>query len=153
MGGGFSQTERMNTQALELTELNSQILILKVVTAAAWADGSMDERERKLLVQMIERTRLSGPRKAALILGLETQPTPAETDAVLEELCQRAKSDEMKAAIFALVDKMIASDNKMDVKEVAFREKLEKTLVNKGQSFFSVLINYMSPDNWIGKKS
>lgn len=120
------------------------MLVLRVIMAAAWADGEMDARERALLESLISKSRLSQSRKAALTLDMEHAPASADVDAILNELCLRAKSDEFKQAIFALVDKMIGADSRMDVSEVDFREKLEKTLANKGTRFFSLIRERLS---------
>ncbi len=131
----------MKTSGLDLTELNTLILVLKVMTAAAWADGHMDARERKLLEQMIEKAHLSAARKASLIIAIEQPPSEAEINEILLELCQRAKIKEAKQAIIALTDKMIASDTKLEVSEIEFRERLENTLNNQGKNFFQALVS------------
>lgn len=130
----------MNSQTLDLTELNTLILVIKVLVAAAWADGEMDTRERKLLEQMISKARLSESRKASLMISIEHKPTAHEIDQTLLELCQRAKTEEMKQAIIALTDKMFASDSKLDASEIAFRERLEQTLLHQGKNFFQTII-------------
>lgn len=132
--------------AIELSELSTNILVLKVLIAAAWADGEMHESERKLLQQIIEKSRMSESRKATLTLDIERKPEVSDVDAILEELCIRSKTNEMKQAIFALTDKMLGADSKLDESEIAFREKLECTLNEKGSRFFALIKDY------IGKK-
>ena len=133
----------MNEPELELAEINTQILIVKVMIAAAWSDGEVEARERKLLEQMIDKLRLSQSRKASLLLETEYKPSDEHVNAILEELCQRARTHEMRKAIIALADKMIAADKKMDTAEVDFRERLEKTLQKNGVNFFSTLKDYI----------
>ena len=128
-----------------LSELSTYILLVRVLIAAAWADKVLEDREREFIKSVVSRIRLSEARRELLLFETETPPTQEDIDAVLEELCHRARTEEMRDAIIALVDMMIATDKRTREEEIDFREKLKGTLRNNGKRFYETILS-----GWIG---
>ena len=126
---------------MSIKELNTQVLVYKVMIAVAWCDGEISDTEKQFLIGMVSKLKLSESRKATLLLEIEYEPGKQEVRDMLDELSSRARHEEIRTTILALTDRLIAADKKMDVSEISFREEIEKTLHDKGNGFFSVLKN------------
>jgi len=123
----------------EISELSTNLLLVYTLIAAAWSDGVLVDKERDLIKKVIKGIRMSETRREMIMFETENQPDDDSVNKILEELCHRAKTKEMKNAILALVDMMITSDHEVDDEEIEFREKLEKTLRYEGKNFFQLI--------------
>lgn len=129
---------------MDLKNASNAELIVRLLTAAAWIDGELHEKERAFLVRVMQRSALAPAQRAVLELAMLEPPQAAAVERVLREVSSRADTEEKREAIFSLVRMLIESDEHKDLEEIAFVERLGDTLRAQGERFFGLLREFFT---------
>lgn len=99
-----------------------RLRLLRVLAAAAWVDGEVQESERAFMVKLISKLPL-GEDERELVLGyLDTPPHPAEAD-------PSKIPPDYREGLMNLVREVISADGKIDEEEERTVKELEELLL------------------------
>lgn len=101
---------------LDKIDKTSRLRLLRVVAAAAWVDGEVDERERAFVEKLLEKLPIGDDERKVVRGYLDTPPHPAEID-------PGKIPREHREHLMSLVSELMHADGKVGEEELeAFRE-------------------------------
>lgn len=99
-----------------------RLRLLRVLAAAAWVDGEVQESERAFMVKLISKLPLAKDERELVIGYLDTPPHPAEAD-------PSKIPPDYRQGLMSLVREVIAADGKIDAEEERTVKELEELLL------------------------
>jgi uncharacterized tellurite resistance protein B-like protein len=103
--------------------------LAKVLIAAAWVDGSIDNDEinslKDLLFQLPEMTASDW---AELDIYIETPVGEAERDRLVAELQESLASSEEKSMALTMIDELVSADGEVSDEELAAAEEIKSSI-------------------------
>jgi uncharacterized tellurite resistance protein B-like protein len=108
---------------------NVIMALAKVMIAAAWADGSIDNDEinslKDLLFQLPEMTASDW---AELDIYIETPVGEAERDRLAADLQESLASSEEKSMALTMIDELVSADGEVSDEELAAAEEIKSSI-------------------------
>jgi len=96
--------------------------LLRVLAAAAWVDGEVQDSERTFMQKLLEKLPLSPEERTAALGYLDAPPHPAEADPT-------KIPPEHREALVKLVWQIIGADGKVSEDELSAVKDLEELLL------------------------
>jgi uncharacterized tellurite resistance protein B-like protein len=101
---------------LDKIDKTTRLRLLRIVAAAAWVDGEVDERERAFVEKLLARLPLGEDERKTVRGYLDSPPHPAEID-------PNKIPREHREMLMSLVSELVHADGKVSEEELeAFRE-------------------------------
>jgi uncharacterized tellurite resistance protein B-like protein len=110
-----------------LTKGDSAALI-KVLIAAAWADGELAQSEMNYIKALAQRFRFSDQDWDELQPYLDERPSEQEVKALFEDLLDRIGTDGERNRVIRHLERMISADNHITDEEREFLEHYTQLL-------------------------
>lgn len=112
-----------------MPKTNVIMALAKVLIAAAWVDGSIDNDEinslKDLLFQLPEMTASDW---AELDIYIETPVGEAERDRLVAELQESLASSEEKSMALTMIDELVSADGEVSDEELAAAEEIKSSI-------------------------
>ena len=112
-----------------MPKTNVIMALAKVLIAAAWADGSIDNDEinslKDLLFQLPEMTASDW---AELDIYIETPVGEAERDRLAADLQESLASSEEKSMALTMIDELVSADGEVSDEELAAAEEIKSSI-------------------------
>jgi uncharacterized tellurite resistance protein B-like protein len=107
---------------LEKLDRTMRLRLLRVLAAAAWVDGEVQDSERAFLSKVLSKLPIDEADKATAMGYLDTPPHPAEVDPT-------KIPQEHREALVKLVWQLIGSDGQIGEQETQAVKDLEELLL------------------------
>jgi uncharacterized tellurite resistance protein B-like protein len=109
---------------LEHMERTMRLRLLRVVTALAWVDGEIHEKEQAFFERLLDKLKLPEDERTIARGYLEKPPHPAEADPT-------KIPPEYREALVKLAWQMVGADEDVDDDEMAAVRELEALLLGR----------------------
>jgi uncharacterized membrane protein YebE (DUF533 family) len=107
---------------LDKIDKTTRLRLLRVVAAAAWVDGEVDERERAFVEKLLTRLPLGEDERKTVRGYLDVPPHPAEVD-------PGKIPREHRELLMSLVSELVHADGEVDDEELEAYHELEALLL------------------------
>jgi uncharacterized membrane protein YebE (DUF533 family) len=107
---------------LDLIDKTTRLRLLRIVAAAAWVDGQVDDRERAFVEKLLTRLPLGDDERKAVRGYLDTPPHPAEVD-------PNKIPREHRETLMSLVSELVHADGQVGEDELEAFHELEALLL------------------------
>jgi uncharacterized tellurite resistance protein B-like protein len=107
---------------LERLDRTTRMRLLRVLAAAAWVDGEVQDHERAFMQKLLDKLPLGADERAAALGYLDKPPHPAEADPT-------KIPPEHREALVKLVWQVIGADGKISDEEMQTVKDLEELLL------------------------
>jgi uncharacterized tellurite resistance protein B-like protein len=107
---------------LEKLDPTMRLRLLRVLAAAAWVDGEVQESERAFLAKLLDKLPIAKAERDIVMGYLDTPPHPAEVDPT-------KIPHEHREALVKLVWQLIGADGKVEPDELQAVKDLEELLL------------------------
>jgi uncharacterized tellurite resistance protein B-like protein len=97
--------------------------LLRVLAAAAWIDGEVQDKERAFIERLLEKLPLGDDERKTALGYLDTPPHPAEVD-------PSKIPPEYREGLVKLVWQLVGADDKVEDEELAMVKELEALLLD-----------------------
>jgi len=107
---------------LEKLDRTTRLRLLRVLAAAAWVDGEVQDKERAFVEKVLDKLPIAKDEREQALGYLDKPPHPAEADP------QKIPPD-YREALVKLVWQVVGADGKMDDEEMRAVKELEELLL------------------------
>jgi uncharacterized tellurite resistance protein B-like protein len=108
---------------LERLDRTTRLRLLRVLAAAAWVDGEVQDHERAFMERLLDKLPLGADERSTALGYLDTPPHPAEADPT-------KIPPEHREALVKLVWQLIGADGKVSDEEMQAVKDLEELLLS-----------------------
>ncbi len=109
---------------------DKKVAFIKVLVAAAWADGELNPQEIRTLTEYLRRLGISPAEYAELKPLLDGPLRPAEAHLLLEQQLEWLSSRPEQGAVLAAVEDLLLADDKLSEAEGDFLSRLRELMKN-----------------------
>jgi uncharacterized tellurite resistance protein B-like protein len=107
---------------LEKLDRTTRLRLLRILAAAAWVDGEVEDRERAFVEKILTRLPIPEDERKTVRGYLDTPPHPAEVD-------PSKIPPEHRELLVGLVSELVHADGKVDPEEETALEDLRALLL------------------------
>ncbi len=108
---------------LERLDRPTRLQLLRVLAAAAWVDGEVQDHERAFVGRILDKLPIDEEERETALGYLDTPPHPAQTD-------PRKIPPEYREALVKLVWQLIGADGQVSEDELQAVKDLEELLLD-----------------------
>ena len=108
---------------LERLDRTTRMQLLRVLAAAAWVDGEVQDHERAFIQKVLDKLPIGQDERTAALKYLDVPPHPAEAD-------PRKIPPEYREALVKLVWQLIGADGQVSDDEMQAVKDLEELLLD-----------------------
>jgi len=107
---------------LEKLDRTTRLRLLRILAAAAWVDGEVEERERAFVEKILSKLPIAEDERKAVRGYLDSPPHPAEVDPT-------KLAPEHRELLVSLVEDLVKADGRIDPEEESALEDLKALLL------------------------